>query len=56
VLRTIYTEKKYLFLPQVRLECQQLYTENIRLKEEWDSLKTMANPRKYLELQQVVYS
>jgi hypothetical protein len=39
----------------VRLECQQLYTENIRLKEEWDSLKTMANPRKYLELQQVVY-
>ena len=38
---------------QVRLECQQLYTENIRLKEEWDSLQMMANPRKYLELQQV---
>jgi hypothetical protein len=37
----------------VRLECQQLYTENIRLKEEWDNLQMIANPRKYMELQQV---
>ena len=39
---------------QVRLECQQLYTSNLKLREEFRQLKQMANPKKYLELQKEI--
>ena len=35
---------------QVRLECQQLYSDNVNLKEEFKQLKQLSNPKKYLEL------
>merc|ERR1719227_87951 len=39
---------------QVRLECQQLYNDNVKLKEEFKQLKQMANPKKYLGLQKEI--
>ena len=39
---------------QVRLECQQLYADNVKLREEFKQLKQMANPKKYLELQKEI--
>ena len=39
---------------QVRLECQQLYNDNSKLREEFKQLKQMANPKKYMELQKEV--
>ena len=39
---------------QVRLECQQLYNDNVKLREEFKQLKQMANPKKYLELQKEI--
>ena len=39
---------------QVRLECQQLYTDNTKLRDEFKQLKQMANPKKYMELQKEV--
>ena len=38
----------------MRLECQQLYNDNVKLKEEFKALKAMANPKKYLELQKEI--
>ena len=39
---------------QVRLECQQLYADNVKLREEFKQLKQMAQPKKYLELQKEI--
>merc|ERR1719400_676270 len=39
---------------QVRLECQQLYADNVKLREEFKQLRQMANPKKYLELQKEI--
>lgn len=39
---------------QVRLECQQLYNDNSKLRDEFKQLKQMANPKKYMELQKEV--
>ena len=38
----------------MRLECQQLFSDNVKLKEEFKQLKQMTNPKKYLELQKEV--
>ena len=43
-----------LFLYQVRLECQQIYTENQRLRDEYKQLKQLSSPKKFLELQKEV--
>jgi len=39
---------------QVRLECQQIYTENQRLRDEYKQLKQLSSPKKFLELQKEV--
>eukprot|EP00090_Calanus_glacialis_P013982 TRINITY_DN22614_c0_g1_i2.p1 TRINITY_DN22614_c0_g1~~TRINITY_DN22614_c0_g1_i2.p1 ORF type:complete len:826 (+),score=189.98 TRINITY_DN22614_c0_g1_i2:94-2571(+) len=39
---------------QVRLECQQLYNDNIQLREEFKQLKQISNPKKYLDLQKEI--
>ena len=39
---------------QVRLECQQLYNDNSKLRDEFKQLKQIANPKKYMELQKEV--
>ena len=36
------------------MECQRLYTVNIKLKDEISQLRQFANPRKYLQLQKKV--
>ena len=41
-------------LYQVRLECQQIYTENQRLRDEYKQLKQLSSPKKFLELQKEV--
>ena len=39
---------------QVRLECQQIYTENQHLRDEYKQLKQLSSPKKFLELQKEV--
>jgi len=39
---------------QVRLECQQLYNDNLQLREEFKQLKQISNPKKYLDLQKEI--
>ena len=39
---------------QVRLECQQLYNDNTRLREEFNQLKQGTNPKKFIDLQKEV--
>ena len=38
----------------MRLECQQIYTENQRLRDEYKQLKQLSSPKKFLELQKEV--
>jgi len=39
---------------QVRLECQQLYSQNLKLRQEFNQLKGFSNPRKFGELQKEI--
>jgi hypothetical protein len=39
---------------QVRLECQHIYTENLRLRDEYKQLKQLSSPQKFVELQKEV--
>jgi len=39
---------------QVRLECQQLYDDNVHLREQLKHLKETSNPKKYLDLQKEI--
>ena len=39
---------------QVRLECQQLYNDNVKLREEFKQLKQISNSKKYLDLQKEI--
>ena len=38
----------------MRLECQQLYNDNVKLRDEFKQLKQAASPKKYLELQKEI--
>ena len=38
----------------MRLECQQIYTENQRLRDEYKQLKQLSSPKKFLKLQKEV--
>ena len=38
----------------MRLECQQLYSQNLKLRQEFNQLKGFSNPRKFGELQKEI--